>query len=112
VWFLLQAYRRRLRAIVASSPGWLADEVLSASQAVGKDRAAVWRATADGEQPPHLVVGGGQIDEEICRYVGADDWRLDAMDRVHPCQRLMAERRAVSDEMGCSSSGFLVDLAF
>jgi hypothetical protein len=40
--FLLQAYRRRLRAIVAAAPGWLAEDILSASQAVGKDRAAVW----------------------------------------------------------------------
>lgn len=41
-WFLLQAYRRRLRAIVAAAPGWLAEEILSGSQAVGEDRAAVW----------------------------------------------------------------------
>lgn len=54
--------------------------------------AALRHATADWAQPPYLIVGGGQIDEEICRYVGADDWRLDAMDGVHLCQRLMAER--------------------
>ena len=60
--------------------------------------AALRRATADWEEPPHLIVGGGQIDEEICRYVGADDWRLDAMDGVHLCQRLMAERRDASED--------------
>jgi hypothetical protein len=29
---LLQAYRRRLRAIVASAPTWVTEEILSASQ--------------------------------------------------------------------------------
>jgi hypothetical protein len=42
VWFLLQAYRRRLRAIVGAAPAWLAEEILSASQRVGSDRPAVW----------------------------------------------------------------------
>lgn len=42
VWLLLQAYRRRLRAIVPAAPDWLAEEILSASQAIGKNRAAVW----------------------------------------------------------------------
>jgi len=59
--------------------------------------AALRAATEDWEQRPYLIVGGGQIDEEICRYVGADDWRLDAMDGVHLCQRLMAERADPSD---------------
>jgi len=65
----------------------------SAYESMRETVAALRRATADWEQPPHLIVGGGQVDEEICRYVGADDWRLDAMDGVHLCQRLMAERR-------------------
>jgi hypothetical protein len=38
---LLQAYRYRLRAVVVAAPGWLAEEVLSAGQAVGRDREAV-----------------------------------------------------------------------
>jgi hypothetical protein len=42
VWFLLQAYRRRLRGIVELAPTWLAEEILSASQRIGSDRAAVW----------------------------------------------------------------------
>ena len=42
VWFLLQAYRRRLRAIVGAAPAWLAEEILSASQRVGSDQPAVW----------------------------------------------------------------------
>ena len=41
-WFLLKAYRRRLRALVVTAPSWLAEEILSASQRIGDDRPAVW----------------------------------------------------------------------
>jgi hypothetical protein len=40
--FLLQAYRRRLRAIVEAAPSWVAEEILGASQRIGDDRPAVW----------------------------------------------------------------------
>jgi hypothetical protein len=40
---LLQtAYKQRLRAIVAAAPAWVAEEILSASEYIGEDRAAVW----------------------------------------------------------------------
>jgi hypothetical protein len=40
---LLQAaYKQRLRAIVAAAPDWVAEEILSASEHIGRDRAAVW----------------------------------------------------------------------
>ena len=41
-WFLLQAYRRRLRALVVTAPSWMCEEILSASQAIDSDRPAVW----------------------------------------------------------------------
>lgn len=41
-WLLLKAYRRRLRAIVASGPAWVTEETLSASVRIGDDRSAVW----------------------------------------------------------------------
>jgi methanogenic corrinoid protein MtbC1 len=37
-----------------------------------------------------IVIGGGMIDEQICRYVGADYWVANAMDGVRLCQRLIA----------------------
>jgi len=37
-----------------------------------------------------IVVGGGMIDAQICRYVGADYWVTNAMDGVRLCQRLVA----------------------
>lgn len=42
VWFLLQAYRRRLRAIVVAAPSWLAEGIPSASEQVGGGRSEVW----------------------------------------------------------------------
>ena len=39
---LLQIYRRRLRAIVASAPTWVSEEILSASQEIDDQRPAVW----------------------------------------------------------------------
>lgn len=40
--WLLQTYRRRLRMLVVHARSWLYEEILSASQAVDRDRAAVW----------------------------------------------------------------------
>ena len=37
-----------------------------------------------------IVIGGGMIDEQVCRYVGADYWVSNAMDGVRLCQRLIA----------------------
>ena len=40
---LLQAaYKRRLRAIVATVPDWVAEEILSASEHIGDDRPVLW----------------------------------------------------------------------
>ena len=39
---LLYLYKRRLRGIVAAAPDWVAEEILSASEHIGDDRAAVW----------------------------------------------------------------------
>jgi hypothetical protein len=39
---LVQAYRRRLRAIVASAPTWVSEQILSASQEIDDQRPAVW----------------------------------------------------------------------
>lgn len=37
-----------------------------------------------------IVIGGGMIDEQVCRYVGADYWVNNAMDGVRLCQRLIS----------------------
>ena len=41
----------------------------------------------DGVQIPILL--GGQVDEQVCRFVGADYWSTDAMEGVRLCQQLV-----------------------
>ncbi|MBC7294586.1 MAG: cobalamin B12-binding domain-containing protein [Thermoleophilia bacterium] len=41
---------------------------------------------------PVIVIGGGTIDEEVARYVGADFWTTDAMKGVRICQQVLEER--------------------
>lgn len=53
--------------------------------------AALRDATEDWDTRPILVIGGGRIDEDVCRYVGADYWTLDAMEGVELFLRLMKE---------------------
>jgi len=46
---------------------------------------------AQGYQGP-IVIGGGQLSEKVCEYVGADHWTADAGAGVELCQRLMSEQ--------------------
>ena len=39
---LLAAYKRRLRSIVEVAPDWVSEEILSASERIGDDRAVLW----------------------------------------------------------------------
>jgi methylmalonyl-CoA mutase cobalamin-binding domain/chain len=39
-----------------------------------------------------ILIGGGMIDDQVCRYVGADYWLKDAMAGVRLCQNLLADR--------------------
>lgn len=36
-----------------------------------------------------IIIGGNQLNEQICQYVGADYWVNDAMSGVRLCQQLM-----------------------
>jgi methanogenic corrinoid protein MtbC1 len=40
-----------------------------------------------------IMIGGSMIDEQVCRYVGADYWQKDAMSGVRLCQELMAKNK-------------------
>jgi methanogenic corrinoid protein MtbC1 len=42
---------------------------------------------------PLFVIGGGTINEQICRYVGADLWTDDAMEGARRCQEALEGRR-------------------
>lgn len=39
-----------------------------------------------------IVIGGNQLNEQVCQYVGADGWVTDAMTGVRLCQKLLAGR--------------------
>jgi methanogenic corrinoid protein MtbC1 len=43
-----------------------------------------------GYQGP-IIIGGGQLSEKVCQYVGADRWSTDAVTGVEQCQRLISE---------------------
>lgn len=64
--------------------------LITASFEAMKETVAVLRSA---EHQHHLkfpvLIGGGMIDEQVCRYVGADYWVTNAMDGVRLCQRLM-----------------------
>ena len=44
-----------------------------------------------GYQSP-VIIGGGQLSDEVCQYVGADHWTADAVTGVELCQRLISEQ--------------------
>jgi methanogenic corrinoid protein MtbC1 len=39
-----------------------------------------------------IIIGGTSINEQVCRYVGADHWVVNAMEGVRLCQQLVAAR--------------------
>jgi len=58
-------------------------------------RETVTLLRAQGYEEP-IIIGGGQISEEVCQYVGADYWTTDGVAGVELCKRLLAAS-AVSD---------------
>jgi methanogenic corrinoid protein MtbC1 len=41
-----------------------------------------------------IIVGGNQLDQQVCDYVEADAWVTDAMSGVRLCQRLLAAAKS------------------
>jgi dimethylamine corrinoid protein len=54
-------------------------------------RETVTLLRSQGYQGP-IIIGGGQISEEVCQYVGADYWTTDGVAGVELCKRLIVER--------------------
>ena len=44
---------------------------------------------AQGYQGP-IIIGGGQLSDKVCQYVGADQWTTDAVTGVELCQQLIS----------------------
>ncbi len=40
-----------------------------------------------------IVIGGVSTNEQVCQYVGADYWIVNAMDGVRLCQSLLADKQ-------------------
>ena len=47
---------------------------------------------AELDRMPIFVIGGGTINEQVARYVGADLWTDDAMAGVRLCQQALEQR--------------------
>lgn len=39
-----------------------------------------------------IIIGGTSVNEQVCQYVGADYWIVNAMEGVRLCQRLLADK--------------------
>lgn len=64
--------------------------LITASFEAMKTTVAAVRAEAQAHHRSFpIVIGGGMIDEQVCRFVGADYWVNNAMDGVRLCQRLI-----------------------
>ena len=68
--------------------------LLSVAFTAMRDTLILFREHADElEAMPLFAIGGGTIDDQVARYVGADLWTTDAMDGVRLCQRALENRR-------------------
>jgi methanogenic corrinoid protein MtbC1 len=56
-------------------------------------RETIARLRSHGYLKP-IIIGGGQLSEEVCQYVNADYWTSDAIAGVELCQRLISEQTA------------------
>ena len=43
----------------------------------------------DGSQAPLAYIIGGQVDENVCKQVGAEYWASNAMTGVRICQKII-----------------------
>jgi len=56
----------------------------------------------DGTQIPIII--GGQVDEQVCAYVGAGYWTTDAMEGVQICRRLVGHSgKGPASECSCNN---------
>jgi methanogenic corrinoid protein MtbC1 len=68
--------------------------LLSVAFTAMRDTLILFREHADElSTMPVFIIGGGTIDDQVARYVGADLWTNDAMDGVRLCQRALEAKR-------------------
>jgi methanogenic corrinoid protein MtbC1 len=64
--------------------------LLTASYSAMRETVSLLQSAAEPGARPVPIIIGGQVDEQVSRYVGADYWVTDAMEGVRLCQRLVA----------------------
>jgi methanogenic corrinoid protein MtbC1 len=66
--------------------------LLTSSYDVMRDTVALIRnASVPKLADVPIIIGGTSINEQVCRYVGADYWIVNSMEGVRLCQRLLAD---------------------
>ncbi|MCA9969566.1 MAG: cobalamin-dependent protein [Anaerolineales bacterium] len=84
--FLAQA--RQIRPDLIGLSG-----LLTSSYDAMRDTVRLLRASGDaGVAATPIVIGGNQLNEQVCQYVGADFWVTDAMTGVRLCQQLLTSK--------------------
>lgn len=82
--FMLQAIQVRPHIIGLSG-------LLTSSYEAMKETIDLIRMSGEAEiMTVPIIIGGNQLNEQVCRYVGADYWVNDAMSGVRLCQQLLA----------------------
>jgi len=68
--------------------------LLSLAFTTMRDTVALLRRELEEQDPaPIFVIGGGTIDDQVARYVGADLWTDNAMEGVRLCRQTLENRR-------------------
>jgi methanogenic corrinoid protein MtbC1 len=58
-----------------------------------KETVKLLREKSLPEQPGiPIIIGGGTLNETVCRFVGADFWTTDALEGVRICQRIVQKK--------------------
>lgn len=70
--------------------------VLTSSFSSMRETVRVLREASSSLQGIPIIIGGGMVNEEICRYVGADYWASDGVEGVRLCRRLVQREAAAS----------------
>jgi methanogenic corrinoid protein MtbC1 len=71
--------------------------LLTSSYDAMRDTVALFRHSPDQELVSiPIIIGGVSINDQVCQYVEADHWIVNAMDGVRLCQRLLADNSATT----------------
>lgn len=68
--------------------------LLSSTYEIMRETVELLRAAATPDSAPvPIIIGGGLINEQVRRFVGADYWSRDAIAGVRLCQQILSESK-------------------